>query len=203
MTRFADVLKTAASFPAHALLKDPLADPEQSPRIPTRQGAGRRLGRRLGAIGGVLGGAALGIDTGVDAGSASGEGIQQAIIGDAGSDMSDFRRGAADATGALTTLGTGIGVGVPAAVLGAGLGGLAGHAAGGAIGAGIGRLADQGKHPYNRGVDRIAKMHPAQARAYIANAHRAGFHPDEIRGMKDAYNERRKGVQTQLRYGVG
>lgn len=79
-------------------------------------------------------------------------------------------------------------------------GGLAGHGIGGAIGGGVARMTST---PEQQAVEHIKKLDPASGLAHIRMSEQSGrVSPTVIQAMKDTYNTRRSGIQTQLGAGV-
>jgi hypothetical protein len=130
------------------------------------------LMRTIGGLTGALAGGALGAGLGQDVG-----------------DWTDVP--GADWAGSAGGLATG-GLG----------GGLAGMAAGHALGRAM-HPVENVLNPYRRGVDKLRNMSPEHGFAMVRAAKRQGdLHPDEIKGMEDAYNARRLGMQDQLATGL-
>jgi hypothetical protein len=86
---------------------------------------------------------------------------------------------------------------------GAAAGGFLGHAAGKRIGAGIGRASMNFASPESQAAEKIKRMDPSTGLAHIHMLEQSGHEsPSVIQAMKDAYNTRRTGLQTQMQAGV-
>lgn len=199
----------------HIYNRAPTIDPLDNPEFgPARSGDSVRRGKHIGALAGALGGAALGGVAGHSIGSAIGgapnelgQSITHHLMGHYGDnpnhvDGSDDgqpstvldKDQAIDHDTIFHHTGGNIG-----GVAGAVAGGFAGHALGKRIGGGIGSLTS----PEAQAAEKIKRMDPASGLAHIRMLEQSGrVSPSVIQAMKDSYNTRRTGLQTQIQSGV-
>jgi hypothetical protein len=177
----------------------PLVDPLDNPKFgPSRSGEMVNKGRNIGRLLGGLGGAAIGGYAGhalggglVSGASHLGHALGSWVPGYDENTYQDVANGMGDAGKLEGTLS------------GAAVGGYLGHAAGKHLGAGIGSIAKNFASPESQAAEKIRKMDPATALAHIRMTEQLGHEsPSVLQSMKDTYNARRQGLQTQLQSGV-
>ncbi len=157
--------------------RQPMIDPLDSEAFgPSRTSDRVHHGQNIGRLLGGLGGAALGGFAGHELG-----GMTDAV--------NPISMMAGHDLGALT--GT---------AAGALAGSVPGAAVGRSIGGGIARMTAS---PTEAAAEHIRRLDPASGLAHIRMTEQAGrTSPEVIQAMKDTYNTRRSGIQTQLGAGV-
>lgn len=154
----------------------PMIDPLDNPAFgPDRTSTHVEHGQNIGRLLGGLGGAALGGFAGHELGGAVDNVGLSHLVGSHG--------------GAL--LGT---------AAGAAAGAIPGAAVGHSLGGGIARMTST---PEEQAAEHIKRLDPASGLAHIRMIEQSGrVSPSVVQAMKDSYNTRRTGIQTQMGAGV-